>query len=528
MEKYILTNDNINSACDDIEKALANFQVERREALRIKLMLEEELLAYQSRFGEATSCIVRCIKRISSIRVEVIIPGEAYDPFEKIDEEDELTRSLLAGIGMIPIRSYKKGKNRIVFTAKKKTLSDTKKMIFAIILAMMTGFGLSFLPKDVYDGINDYFMTPVTDTFMGLVTAVSGPLVFCSVLGSICYMGNIENFGKIGSKIIKTILGKMFLINCFAVGAGYFIYNVKLSSGGGVDFSQVLDLIYGIVPSNLFEPFVTGNTLQLIFIAVMVGIAMITISSRVSAVFSLVEQISSIVQTIMAGLSSAMPILIFLLFTSMMSNGNLDTMLDSWKLLVVSVLMMVVVYIVIFVKIVCRKKVSPALLFQKVFPTLIILLTTASSSAAFATNTKDAVKKLGIHKQMVEFGIPLGQVLFMPDVLIVLFGMEILFAESCGIPITVPWLLTGFLSNILVAFAVPPIPGGMLMGLTVVFTQLGIPLEMMGIALAICSITDFPGTALNVSGWQLTLIDVADQLDMLDHDVLEKYFPQKQ
>ena len=60
------------------------------------------------------------------------------------------------------------------------------------------------------------------------------------------------------------------------------------------------------------------------------------------------------------------------------------------------------------------------------------------------------------------------------------------------------------------------------MGLTVVFTQLGIPLEMMGIALAICSITDFPGTALNVSGWQLTLIDVADQLDMLDHDVLKK------
>ena len=109
----------------------------------------------------------------------------------------------------------------------------------------------------------------------------------------------------------------------------------------------------------------------------------------------------------------------------------------------------------------------------------------------------------------------------MPDMLFVLFGMEIMFAKSCGIPITVPWLLTGFLTNLLVAFAMPPIPGGMLMGLTVAFTQQGIPMEMLGIALAICSIMDFPGTAINGSGWQLTLIEVADELNMLDHDVLQ-------
>ena len=522
MEKYILTNDNINSICDDIEKSLANFQVERHEALRIKLMLEEELLAYQSHFGTTATCIVRCIKRISFIKVEVIIPGESYNPFEKIDEEDELTRSLLAGIGIVPTRSYKLGNNRIIFTAKKKPLSDTTKIIFAIILSIIAGSGLSFLPKDAYTGINDYFLTPTTNSLMGLISAVSGPLIFCSVLGSICSMGNLENFGKIGSKIIKTIIGRMLFINCLVAGAGFFIYNIELSNGGNVNFSQVLDLIYGIVPSNLFEPFINGNTMQLIFIAVMVGLAMLALSTKVNIVFNLVEQISSIIQTIMTGLSSAMPILIFLLFTCMLSNGNLEMILDSWKLLTISIFMMAIFYVVNFLQIAFRKKVSPVLLFKKVFPTFIILLTTASSSAAFTTNTKDAVKKLGIHKQMVEFGIPLGQVLFMPDILFVLFGMEITFATSCGIPITIPWLLIGFLTNLIVAFAVPPIPGGMLMGLTVVFTQLGIPLEMMGIALAICSITDFPGTAINGSGWQLTLIEVADELDMLDHDVLQK------
>ena len=57
---------------------------------------------------------------------------------------------------------------------------------------------------------------------------------------------------------------------------------------------------------------------------------------------------------------------------------------------------------------------------------------------------------------------------------------------------------------------------------TIVFTQLGIPLEAMGIAIALNAITDFPLTAMNVAGWQLTMIDVADSLNMLDKETLRK------
>ena len=522
MEKYILTNENIAAVCDTIEKSLGNYQVERHEALRIKLTLEEILLEYQARFGENALCSIRCVKRISSIRMEVTIQGNEYDLFSKMEEEDEVIRSLLTEIGIVPTWSYKHGRNHIVFTAKKKPVSDTMKLVLAILLAILAGIGLGVLPKEVSKGINDYFLTPVTDTLMGLISAVSGPLIFFSVLGSICSMGNIENFGKIGSKILKSIVSRMFLLNCLVFVISYFLYKVEFGIGGNSNFSQVLDLIYGIVPANLLEPFVTGNPMQLIFIAVMVGIAMLTLSSRVAAVFSLVEQISSIVQTIMVGLSSILPVMIFVLFTGMISGGNREVMIDSWKMLLLSIILMIIFYVINLLQIAVRKKVSPRLLFKKACPTFLILLTTASSAAAFSTNIKDSTEKLGIRKQLAEFGIPLGQVLFMPDVLILLCGMEITFAVSCGLPITLPWFMIAFLSNLLVAFALPPIPGGMMMGFTILFTQLGIPMEMMGIALAISSITDFPGTAVNVSSWQISLLDVADELNMLDHEVLKK------
>ena len=60
------------------------------------------------------------------------------------------------------------------------------------------------------------------------------------------------------------------------------------------------------------------------------------------------------------------------------------------------------------------------------------------------------------------------------------------------------------------------------MGFSVVFAQMGIPMEVMGIAIALNAIMDFPLTAMNVTGWQLTMIDAADSLGTLDKEMLHK------
>ena len=59
-----------------------------------------------------------------------------------------------------------------------------------------------------------------------------------------------------------------------------------------------------------------------------------------------------------------------------------------------------------------------------------ISLTTASSAAALSTNTRDAAEKFGIDKKLVDFGIPIGQVLFKPGAMIELFGLEFEVCEQ--------------------------------------------------------------------------------------------------
>ena len=147
---------------------------------------------------------------------------------------------------------------------------------------------------------------------------------------------------------------------------------------------------------------------------------------------------------------------------------------------------------------------------------------TAVRAAAFSTNVKDANKRLGIDKNLVDFGIPLGQVLFKMSEFAMFIPIVLTFAEKYGIAITPVWLILAYITVWLISFAVPPVAGGAIMGFTVVFAQLGIPTEAMAIAIALNAITDFPLTAMNVTGWQLTMIDVADSLDMLDKETLHK------
>ena len=521
MEQLDFSNSNIDLTCEDVGAFLTSVGVEKREALRIKLTLEEILLDYQVKFGKEATFKVRCVKRLLTIKVELIVAGRVYNPLEK-DEEENAINGILAGIGLAPSYGYRNGKNHIIFIPKKKPLSSTVKMGVAIGLAIIAGILLNLLPEGIRVGANEYVLTPVTDAFMGLISAVSVPLIFLSILGSICSMGNMETLGKIGSKTIKVILLYMTVISVFMTALGSLFFHVQWGGGGTSGFSQVLNLIYNIIPSNLFEPFVTGNTLQLIFISIIVGLAMLVLSSRVSSVFKLVEQFGAIAQTIMSGLSSMLPILIFVLFTGMISGGEFGILLESWKIIAVFLLLITIYFALTVLYIALRKKVSPTLLLKKTWKTLIIALTTASSAAAFQKNIRDSNKKFGIDKRLAEFGTSLGQVLFSPADVAILFAMEVGFAEMYGIAITPQFLIIALITNLLLSFSIPPVPGGSVMGYTIAFTQLGIPLEVMGVVLALDAIIDFPATACNISGWQLTMIEVADSLDMLDKETLCK------
>lgn len=95
---------------------------------------------------------------------------------------------------------------------------------------------------------------------------------------------------------------------------------------------------------------------------------------------------------------------------------------------------------------------------QKLLPTFLIGLTTASSSAAFATNLETCEKKLGIPPMLAHFAVPLEQVLYMPSVAVAFVATCLCMAENFGTAITPAWLLTMIVVTGLLSLAMPAHP----------------------------------------------------------------------
>ena len=262
--------------------------------------------------------------------------------------------------------------------------------------------------------------------------------------------------------------------------------------------------------------------MQIIFVAVLLGVAMLVMGSKTAAVASFVEQANYLIQLIMGVVSSLIPFFVFGSILNMILSDNFSALVESYKLIPLMILGDVLVLVIYVATLCIKQKVSPTVLIKKLFPTFLIGLTTASSAAAFATNVECCEKDLGIDKKIINFGIPLGQVVFMPGAAILFLAAGLCMAEVYGIAISLSWLITALRIIVVLAVAAPPVPGGALTCYTILFLQLNIPAEAIAIVIALNVVLEFVATAVNLSCLQMELVELSASLDMLDREKLLK------
>jgi len=142
-------------------------------------------------------------------------------------------------------------------------------------------------------------------------------------------------------------------------------------------------------------------------------------------------------------------------------------------------------------------------------------MTTASSAAAFSTNVECCEKKLNIDEKLIRFGVPFGQVLFMPGASILFLILPLYMAKQYGVLMTPAWIVTMLVVTAIMSMAAPPIPGGALSCIMILFSQLGIPSSCMALCAAILPLMDYPSTACNICCLQQELLVCGKKLGMV-------------
>ncbi|MBR5226428.1 MAG: cation:dicarboxylase symporter family transporter, partial [Clostridia bacterium] len=127
-----------------------------------------------------------------------------------------------------------------------------------------------------------------------------------------------------------------------------------------------------------------------------------------------------------------------------------------------------------------------------------------------------------IDKKLVDIGIPLGQVIYMPGAILLFLCAAFGMAESFAIAITPVWILTCMIISVVLAIAAPPIAGAALTCYTILFLQLGVPNDAIAVIIALNVILEFVATAVNLFCLQTAMVEISGDLDLLDADCLRK------
>jgi Na+/H+-dicarboxylate symporter len=279
-------------------------------------------------------------------------------------------------------------------------------------------------------------------------------------------------------------------------------------------------MLLGIFPANSIEPFATGNTLQIIFMAIVVGIALIYLDRQTSSIAKAIDQVNVLVQFLMQFITKLVPYVIFLVVLSMIWSGNLTVLVTAWKLFVALVSAMLLIGAVFVVVTCVRMKVSPVVLIRKNTPTFLMSLTTASSAAAFGTLVDTCNNRFGIDESVVRFGVPLGMVIQKPISAAFFLLLLFFFATQYEISCSLGWICAAVFVSAVVAIAAPPVPGGAAVAFSALFAPMGIPAEALAIALAIDVAADFFVTAFQMSALQLSLVNISARMGIIEGDIL--------
>ena len=515
--KYQLNERNIDAVCKEAYAYLLRRKTERKALIHTKLSMEEVLLDYMIAFGGDVEFSVDYGGGLSKNRIRLTVPGQPLDPFDAAgteSDEELFLANALTRMGQRPKWKYAHGANRIIYAPAKDSLPEWAKLLIAILAAIALGLLTRALPANISAVLRQDVVSPLLETFLGFLNAVAGPMIFLSVVWGIYSIGDASTFSEVGRRIcVNYVLFLCGMTTLIALVSLPFFHLKFGNAQGGDQYSALYHIVQGIVPDNLFTPFSRGNTLQIMFVGIAVGLTMLTVGKNTQAIADLAEQFGYIVDGIMGFISGLVPLFVFGSLFSIVASSDLGSLATGGKFFAATLAGCALLLALHAILACARLRMSPLDLWKRTLSTFIIALTTASSSAALADNRNTCREKLGISERLTNIGVPFGQLLYPVGSAVLFWFAAVSAAENSGAEVSAVWCVMAVVMSAILSVASPPAPGGMTASFTILFAQLGLPATDLAVILSLTSILDFVSTATSVHASQCVLAITSQSMD---------------
>ena len=417
---------------------------------------------------------------------------------------------------------------------EKKKLSLTSKIFIGLIAGVICGviFNLFVPASYVRDTIIiDGICYVIGNGFIKLMKMLVVPLVFCSLVCGASAIGDTKTLGKVGGKTIAFYLATTAIAVTVAISVAALIkpgigLNMNLIEAENVTVAEktsAVDTLLDIIPDNPFSSLASGNMLQVIVFALIVGILLAKMGERAELVANFFSQFNDLMMEMTNLVMSFAPIGVFFMLTRTFANLGFDAFIPLLKymgsvVLGLGVQCFVVYMILLFV----FTRLNPFKFIKKFFPVMAFAFSTSTSNATIPLNIETLEEKIGVSRKVSSFTIPLGATINM-DGTSIMQGVAVVFAaQAYGINLGISGYLTVIATATLASIGTAGIPSVGLVTLTMVFSAVGLPVEAITLIMGIDRILDMLRTAVNVTGDAVCTTVVAYQNKDVDKEVFAR------
>jgi len=314
-----------------------------------------------------------------------------------------------------------------------------RNLTFQVLVAISIGIILGILAPGTAKA-----MKPVGDTFVNLVKMVIGPIIFLTIVLGIANMADLKKVGKVGGKaliyfeIVTTIalvIG-LIVVNVFRPGEGI---NVAAVASGDVSrYAQqgkelsFIDFVMHIVPSSVVDAFAKGDILQIVFFAVLFGIAVTALGAHAKPLTDVLDRLSHVFFRIVQIIMKVAPLGAFGAMAFTVGNFGLATLLPLGKLMLAVYTTMALFIFVVLNAIAKLYRFSLWQYLKYIREEIILVLGTSSSEVALPRMI-DKLERYGCSKTVVGMVIPAGYSFNLDGTSIYLSMAAIFIAQAFGI-----------------------------------------------------------------------------------------------
>lgn len=397
--------------------------------------------------------------------------------------------------------------------AKQKGLALHWQILIGIGLGIATGILLCRITP--YENWSPYIKW-AGDIFLRGLRMIVIPLVFTSIALGVAGMGNSAALGRIAGKtilyyIVTTAIAAaigLTLVNIVKPGVGANLNLAEKVTSIGTGEVSFIDQIVAIVPSNIFESMAKGDLLPIIFFAILFGLFMNKVDKKHTGTLSdLFTAIYEVIMKITFFLIRLAPVGVFSIVANVVGKQANDpqaliNMAGSLGVFVLVVwgglLIQGAVVLPTLVRVLGKQ--NPWRHISKMSTVLLTAFSTCSSGAALPINIRDSQEKCGISNKIASFVLPLGSTINMNGTALYECVTAIFIAQAYGIDLTLVQQIMIIFTALLAAIGTAGIPMAGMVMLTIVLSAVGLPLEGIGLVLAVEQLCDMPRTCINTYG----------------------------